>query len=64
MTLLQKHGRCLADLIKERRITRDSWWQLRLDQKIRDMKWAIRKLVGLPDPPHNAGPEHICNECR
>lgn len=46
LTLLQKHGVALADLIRERREAKDVWWQLRLECKISDMKQAICRLVG------------------
>jgi len=45
MTLLEKHGRCLADLINERRECTDSLWNYRLTQKILAMQDAIRALV-------------------
>lgn len=46
MTLLEKHGACLADLIRERREAKETLWQMRLDEKIMDMKQAIRDLSG------------------
>ena len=45
MTLLEKHGKCLADLINERRGCTDTTWNYRLDQKIIAMQDAIRQLI-------------------
>lgn len=45
MTLLHKHGKCLADLVLELRKEKEEWWRMRLVQKIEDMKDAIKKLV-------------------
>lgn len=45
MTLLEKHGKCLADLINERQACTDITWGYRLDQKIIAMQDAIRTLV-------------------
>lgn len=45
MTLLEKHGKCIADLVLELREAKEEWWRMRLVQKLADMKEATIRLV-------------------